>query len=178
MLSIELDPFDQSLRKRSALKNCPILKRRFLAMVVAIAAIVLLFIAFREMEVADRLFQVAVALVFIPFLAWALFHTPLVAIGSSAEAFDVLSSKTHIYTYKFSSRALIETTNAGEKLYPIEEYVGTTNESGNLMVVFEKGLVYLPFRTVREGSIEEFMGELRRHVTSQGSRDAVTGAPA
>lgn len=178
MLSIELDSFDQSIRKRAALKKCPSLKRRFWCIVIAVVAICILLIAFGDIEVTQRLYQGVVATILIPFLAWALFHTPLMTIGSSSEAFGMLSGRTQIYTYSFSNRELIESTSSGDKIYPINEYVGLAKEPGNVMMVFERGLVYLPSISVREGSIDVLLTELKGYVTSQGSRDAVTGAPA
>lgn len=177
MLSIELDSFDESLRKRAALKKCPVLKRRFWRIVTLVIAIFVLLIAFRDIEGTQRLYQGVVVLILIPFLAWALFHTPLMTIGSSSDAFTMLSGSTQIYTYSFSNRSLIESSSSGDKNYPINEYIGVVNEPGNVMVVFEDRLVYLPSRAVRNGSIDTLLNELKRHVTTQGSRGAVTGAP-
>jgi hypothetical protein len=176
MLTIELDSLDQSLRKRIALKKCPVLKRRFWLLVAAIVLLTLVFIAWRDIGITQQLLQSVVAITLIPFLAWALFHTPLAAIGSSTEAYAVLSGNTHLLTYTVTDHALVENTPGIEKQYLFKDYVRIEQDTGTSLLVFQEALVYIPAGAIRAGSTASLLTELKKQLANQGSSDAVTGA--
>ena len=177
MLTIELDSSDESVRSRLALRKCPSF-RRWVLLGVAFITFVSGAVAFSyEAELETQLIRVVVVVVLVPFLAWALLVTPyLMTLGSSSEAFHVLSGKSKVFDYSFSNDGVKEISEGTENVYVYSEFIHAETSEPELYVVFRKGIIYLPRSSIKKGSSQEFLFELDKHVTSQGKRDAVTGA--
>ena len=179
MLTIELDSSDEGVRSRLALRKCPGF-RRWVLLGVAFITIASVAIAFSyEAELETQLFRAAVVAALVPFLAWALLVTPyLMTLGSSSEAFHVLSGKLKVFDYSFSKDGVKEISEGTENAYFYSDFIHVETSGPELYVVFRKGIIYLPRSSIIKGSSQEFLLDLNKHVTSQGKRDAVTGAPA
>ncbi len=179
MIEVQMDSDDESLRAKMALRKSPGRKKRFHMLLVAITAVSILFAVLVSDGFSDALIRSLIVLFVVPFILWALIATTYpIVIGSIVNSSHVLSGNKKAFQYVVNAGGILELSEGKERNYPFSEYIYVEQNSANLVVVFKYGLLLLPIVGFTQGTPKEFMAELERHVTSQGSRDAVTGAPA